>query len=309
MVSMTVMSMIFILMGFVQNLRQDVTLLHKNAQHSTADDAGDFAALAEIFGNRTFVREETVTDVIPNGQKIGIQKAEIGIRQVWNVSQACNECIGRGMVWDGRVCNTHCAGELCFGGQEGCKDFEKNRRTNDYLCAGASSCRDCVKSDETCMWDAKQSQCYSRSYLNTRIFDDVDIVAQDERRCLDEKSCLKYTGGSCQMVGCKGTRNSQCIDGKCMCKDTDCSRFGKCFNEKMCPLKTGAVCNPFICAKTRKAQCVNDECVCAEGSCAFHGRCWGKAALDLHSTYYSNSFAVHESTSLENIGQVHAPVE
>jgi len=288
MAPMTVMLMMFVLMTvmlvtLMPNLRQDVTLLQatKAVQNSTAekdadgdDDASDIAALEEMFGKR---------NTIDAGIRIPVNR---------DLSKACPDCIAEGKKWQGNQCVGNCQignvdDKTCYDNEAGCKLYEEQRLATDYLCAPSRSCNACLATHELCMWDSKQEQCYSQSYLNTREFDDVDIIAKDHGHCLDTKGCLRDTGGSCTMMGCKADRNAKCVEGKCVCAATDCSRFGKCFERNNCPVSTGGKCDPFLCDVSRKAHCVDGGCVCKKGSCSFMGRCWGKNALDQHSVYFS----------------------
>eukprot|EP00927_Polykrikos_kofoidii_P046735 TRINITY_DN40873_c0_g1_i1.p1 TRINITY_DN40873_c0_g1~~TRINITY_DN40873_c0_g1_i1.p1 ORF type:complete len:174 (+),score=17.08 TRINITY_DN40873_c0_g1_i1:44-565(+) len=87
--------------------------------------------------------------------------------------------------------------------------------------------------------------------------------------------CTKDTGGTCKWFSCHLSRNSKCVDAKCVCGDGLCSNYGTCKKLTDCVHNTGGTCYFMGCRANRgPTKCVSHQCICKPGFCAYNGICY-----------------------------------
>mmetsp|Transcript_129345 Transcript_129345/g.237840 ORF Transcript_129345/g.237840 Transcript_129345/m.237840 type:complete len:168 (+) Transcript_129345:44-547(+) len=83
-------------------------------------------------------------------------------------------------------------------------------------------------------------------------------------------SCSQDTGGTCAVLGCRSSRNAECVEGKCMCSGAYCANYGTC----SCESDTGGTCQFFGCASSRgPVDCIAGKCKCQPDYCSNDGKC------------------------------------
>jgi len=91
--------------------------------------------------------------------------------------------------------------------------------------------------------------------------------------------CSRFTGGTCNLVGCSSWRNAKCVKKQvlgesswaCECGEGECEENGMC--RPQCEDDTGGTCRIFGCDGSRHAQCDQGHCKCATNECAVDGVC------------------------------------
>ncbi|CAJ1403510.1 unnamed protein product [Effrenium voratum] len=144
-----------------------------------------------------------------------------------------------------------------------------------------------------CALQALQKHASKTSDLEHEKAHDVEVKASKASKAAGEQVaeqhqeagfCDTDTKGTCSWFDCAASRNSECVQGKCVCKGNMCAKDGKCSLPTGYKLghtsaqerDTGGSCMFFGCDSSRgptKCDGLTYKCTCAEGFFSQNGKC------------------------------------